>query len=38
MELSRVCEESGKQFQRVPDELAAEADRAAKEALDAEEM
>jgi 20S proteasome subunit alpha 7 len=38
MELAWVCVESNKQFQRVPDELVAEADKAAKEALEAEDM
>ena len=38
MELAWVCEESGRVFQRVPAELAAEAERAAKEALEAEDM
>ena len=38
MELSWVCDESGRQFQRVPDELTAEAERAAKAALEAEDM
>jgi hypothetical protein len=38
MELAWVCDESNKQFQRVPDELVAEADKAAKDALEAEDM
>ena len=38
MELAWVCDESAKQFQRVPDELVAAADTAAKEALEAEDM
>ena len=38
MELAWICEESEKQFQRVPDELVTEAERVAKEALEAEDM
>lgn len=38
MELAWVCDESNRQFQRVPDELVAEAEKAAKEALEAEDM
>jgi 20S proteasome subunit alpha 7 len=38
LELGWVCEESGRQFQRVPTELADEANRAAKDALEAEDM
>eukprot|EP00887_Chlorella_sp_A99_P000786 scaffold5.g786.t1 len=38
MELAWICEESGRQFGRVPAELAAEAERLAKEALEAEDM
>lgn len=38
MELAWVCDESNKQFQRVPNELLEEAERAAKLALEAEDM
>ncbi|PSC75430.1 Proteasome subunit alpha type-3 [Micractinium conductrix] len=38
LELAWICEESGKQFQRVPQQLADEADAAAKAALEAEDM
>ena len=38
MELAWVCDESSKVFGRVPDALAAEAERLAKEALEAEDM
>lgn len=38
MELAWVCDESGRQFQRVPAELASEAEAAAKAALEAEDM
>jgi len=38
LEMAWVCDESGKQFQRVPNELVAEAERVAKEALEAEDM
>ena len=38
MELAWICEESGKQFERVPAELVSEAEQSAKEALDADEM
>jgi 20S proteasome subunit alpha 7 len=38
MELAWVCEESGREFGRVPDALAAEAEAAAKAALEAEDM
>ncbi|KAL6780860.1 POA7 [Auxenochlorella protothecoides x Auxenochlorella symbiontica] len=37
-ELAWVCEESGRMFQRVPQELVDEAERLAKEALEAEDM
>jgi 20S proteasome subunit alpha 7 len=38
MELAWVCDESNKQFQRVPNDLLEAAERAAKEALEAEDM
>ncbi len=38
MEMAWVCDESGRQFQRVPDELVTAADTAAREALEAEDM
>lgn len=38
MELAWICEESRKQFERVPEELATEAERNAKEALEADDM
>lgn len=38
MELAWICEESGRQFQRVPQQLAEEAEAAAKAALEAEDM
>ncbi|EFN57835.1 hypothetical protein CHLNCDRAFT_56088 [Chlorella variabilis] len=38
LELAWICEESGRQFQRVPQQLAEEAEAAAKAALEAEDM
>ena len=38
MELAWICDESNKQFQRVPNELAAEVEAAAKAELEAEDM
>lgn len=38
MELAWICEDSGRQFQRVPQQLAEEAEAAAKAALEAEDM
>lgn len=38
IEMAWVCDESKKQFQRVPQDIVAEADKAAKEALEAEDM
>jgi len=36
--LAWVCDESERQFQRVPADLAAAAEQAAKDALEAEDM
>ena len=38
LEMAWVSDESNRQFQRVPDALVAEAERLAKEALEAEDM
>lgn len=38
MEMAWICDDSNRQFQRVPNELVNEADRLAKESLEAEDM